>query len=140
VVDEHQEIAGRPTFQWGGKGGGSAKTGHPMFLNGIQIAGKFVQRPVIVFAAPRRRTKSLIAAELDSLRTPLKVIQERAGHALTGSFTLDVYGVQPEWERNVEAAGKCGFEIERSVQEAESFDSLTAVSENGSQVENLEAA
>lgn len=28
---------------------------------------------------------------LDTLRIPLKVIQERAGHALTGSFNLDVW-------------------------------------------------
>ena len=35
---------------------------------------------------------------LDALRVPLKTIQERLGHALTGSFTLDVYGGQPEWD------------------------------------------
>jgi hypothetical protein len=29
---------------------------------------------------------------MDALRVPLKTIQERIGHALTGSFTLDVYG------------------------------------------------
>ena len=33
---------------------------------------------------------------MDALRVPLKTIQERIGHALTGSFTLDVYGGQPE--------------------------------------------
>lgn len=33
---------------------------------------------------------------LDALRVPPKVIQERI--ALTGSFTLDVYGGQPEWD------------------------------------------
>jgi hypothetical protein len=41
---------------------------------------------------------------LDALRVPLKTIQERIGHELTGSFTLDVYGGQPEWGRNLEAA------------------------------------
>jgi integrase len=69
-------------------------------------------------------------ALLDSLCVPLKVIQERAGHALTGSFTLDVYGGKPEWVGNVEAARKAGLAIEQSVvkaQETEPFVGLTAV-------------
>jgi integrase len=33
---------------------------------------------------------------LDALRVPLKTIQERLGHAITGSFTLDVYGGTPD--------------------------------------------
>ena len=33
---------------------------------------------------------------MDALRVPLKTIQERIGHALTGSFTLDVYRGEPE--------------------------------------------
>jgi integrase len=81
-------------------------------------------------------------ALLDSLRVPLKVIQERAGHALTGSFTLDVYGGKPEWEGNVDAARKAGLAIEQSVakaQETEPFVSLTAINENGFQSRKLEA-
>ena len=31
-------------------------------------------------------------ALMDAQHVPLKSIQERIGHALTGSFTLDVYG------------------------------------------------
>lgn len=58
-------------------------------------------------------------AILDALRVPLKTIQERLGHALTGSFTLDVYGGQPEWGRNLEAARAVGAELERAVAEAE---------------------
>ena len=54
-------------------------------------------------------------ALMDTLRVPLKTIQERIGHAITGSFTLDVYGGQPEWERNIEAARMLGAEIERAV-------------------------
>ena len=57
-------------------------------------------------------------AILDALRVPLKTIQERIGHALTGSFTLDVYGGQPEWGRNLEAARLVGAELERAVSEA----------------------
>lgn len=76
---------------------------------------------------------------LDSLRVPLKTIQERAGHALTGSFTLDVYGGQPEWGRNVEAADRAGVEIQRAVAESRNSVSLTAVKENGFHSPNLEA-
>ena len=78
---------------------------------------------------------------LDALCCPLKVIQERAGHALTGSFTLDVYGGQPEWERNVEAAELAGKEIERAVakltngQRFSLIVSLSAINEKGSGAE-----
>jgi integrase len=58
-------------------------------------------------------------AVLDALRVPLKTIQERIGHAVTGSFTLDVYGGQPEWERNLEAARLVGAELEKFVAKAE---------------------
>jgi integrase len=51
----------------------------------------------------------------DALRVPLKTIQQRIGHALTGSFTLDVYGGTPEWEPNLEAARLVGEEIEKAV-------------------------
>ena len=58
-------------------------------------------------------------AMLDALRVPLKTIQERLGHAVTGSFTLDVYGGQPEWERNLKAARLIGAELEMAAIEAE---------------------
>lgn len=48
---------------------------------------------------------------MDTLRVPLKTIQERIGHALTGSFTLDVYGGKPDLERNIEAGRVAGSEI-----------------------------
>lgn len=83
----------------------------------------------------------------DALRVPLKVIQERIGHAFTGSFTLDVYGGQPEWNGNVDAAQKLGAAIQQAVSEAEAaavevakaapFVSLTAIKENGLQTTNL---
>jgi hypothetical protein len=79
----------------------------------------------------------------DSLRVPLKTIQERIGHALTGSFTLDVYGHTLDWRENEEAAQKLGDVIAKAVADAEKnpedFGSLTAIkqksfhfSENGS--------
>jgi integrase len=52
----------------------------------------------------------------DALRVPLKTIQERLGHSLTGSFTLDVYGGTPEFERNLEAARMLGAEIDKAVE------------------------
>jgi hypothetical protein len=42
------------------------------------------------------------------------VVQTFVG-TLTGSFTLDVYGGQPKWGRNLEAALLVGAEIEKAV-------------------------
>jgi len=47
----------------------------------------------------------------------LKTIQEWIGHALTGSFPLDVYGGKPDWEPNREAARLLAAEIEKAVSE-----------------------
>jgi integrase len=81
---------------------------------------------------------------LDALRVPLKAIQERAGHALTGSFTLDVYGHAPEWELNLEAARSAGAAIETAVRKIETEESnysvsLTAIKQEQLPVRNLEA-
>jgi len=84
---------------------------------------------------------------LDALRVPLKAIQERAGHALTGSFTLDVYGHAPEWELNLEAARLAGAAIEAAVgkleeQKAEESNhsvSLTAIKQEQLPISILEA-
>jgi hypothetical protein len=75
---------------------------------------------------------------------PVKTIQERIGHALTGNFTLDVYGEQPDWQHNVEAARVVGAELEKAVALAEAkqkqenksgeaipFGGLTTNSQNG---------
>ena len=62
------------------------------------------------------------ASLLGSLRTPLKTIQERLGHALTGSLTLDVY-THAEWKENEEAAKLAGDAIEKAVNSV----SLTAI-------------
>ncbi|MGD0976074.1 MAG: hypothetical protein ABR866_18460 [Candidatus Korobacteraceae bacterium] len=75
-------------------------------------------------------------------------------HAFTGSFTLDVYGGQPEWSENLDAARKAGSAIAQAVQKAEAeaetvtcasrtdekaedFVSLTAINGNGLQTLNL---
>ena len=79
------------------------------------------------------------ASMLDSLRVPLKVIQERLGHALTGSFTLDVYGHSLDWKYNAEAAIKAGAVIAEAVKKFENSVSLTAVNGNGLQSPKLEA-
>ncbi|HXM94216.1 MAG TPA: hypothetical protein VOA64_08185 [Candidatus Dormibacteraeota bacterium] len=57
---------------------------------------------------------------------PLKTIQERLGHALSGSLTLDVY-THAEMPENVEAAQWAGEAIEKSVDSV----SLTAIQEKG---------
>ncbi len=80
---------------------------------------------------------------MDSLRVPLKAIQERIGHALAGSFPLDVYGHTLDWKASEEAARGLGDEIARAVTEAESnVDSapFTAHNENDFQTLNLEVA
>ncbi len=86
---------------------------------------------------------------LDALRCPLKTIQGRVGHAFTGSFTLDVYGGRPEWDRNLEAARLVGAEIEKAVEKLEQerkaetaenveyFVSLTAITGSSPTVETL---
>jgi hypothetical protein len=56
---------------------------------------------------------------MDVLRVPLKTIQERIGHALTGSFTLDVYGHTFDWTSNEDAAKRLGEEIAKAVAEVE---------------------
>ncbi len=67
----------------------------------------------------------------DSLRVPLKTIQERIGHALTGSFTLDVYGHTLDGRENKEAAQRLGDSRAKAVADVkkDSDDSgrLTAI-------------
>jgi integrase len=52
---------------------------------------------------------------MDALRVPVKTIQERLGHSLTGCIHVGRLRGQPDWERNVEAAQLIGAEIERVV-------------------------
>jgi hypothetical protein len=75
---------------------------------------KSLEIPKAGFHAFRHFNVSL----MDEWSIPLKTIQERIGHAFTGSFTLDVYGGKPEWDRNLEAARLAGAEIEKAVQQA----------------------
>ena len=78
---------------------------------------------------------------MDSLRVPLKTSQERIGHALTGSFTLDVYGHTLDWKSNEEAAKGLGEQIAKAVTAAESnLDSgpLTAHKQENFQTRDLE--
>ncbi len=117
----------------------SASTGSPVDMNvhrrrKMTALLKSLEIPQAGFHAFRHFNVSL----LDALRVPLKTIQERAGHALTGVFTLDVYGGQPEWERNLEAGRLAGSEIEKAVSKLENerssalVGSLLAIEEKGS--------
>ena len=114
----------------------SASTGSPVDMNvhrrrKMTTLLKSLAIPQSGFHAFRHFNVSL----LDALRVPVKTIQERAGHALTGVFTLDVYGGSPEWERNLEAGRLAGSEIERAVRKletaanAEIVGSLSAIEE-----------
>jgi integrase len=74
------------------------------------------------------------ASLLSLLRVPLKVIQERLGHASVGSLTLDVY-THAEWEENVEAAQLAG----RAIEKAANSVRLTAGNEEGLPMKKSEA-
>ncbi|HVB87267.1 MAG TPA: hypothetical protein VNK23_11450, partial [Candidatus Dormibacteraeota bacterium] len=74
------------------------------------------------------------ASLLSSLRVPLKVIQERLGHASAGSLTLDVY-THSEWKENVEAAQLAGEQIEKAANSV----SLTAIQQKGPADQNQQA-
>ncbi|MCU1224531.1 MAG: hypothetical protein JWQ42_2624 [Edaphobacter sp.] len=80
---------------------------------------------------------------MDALRVPLKTIQERIGYALTGSFTLDVYGHTLDWKANVDAAQRLGEEITKAVKAAEeNLDSghLTAHQKRNFQTQDLDVS
>lgn len=74
------------------------------------------------------------ASLLSSLRIPLKMIQERLGHASAGSLTLDLY-VHSEWSQNVEAAQLARQTMEKAVNSG----SLTACKEEGLPIQKSEA-
>jgi hypothetical protein len=63
---------------------------------------------------PQLSSLQINASLLNALRVPLKTIQERLGHALSGSLRLDVY-THAEWPENVEAAKLAGEQIEKAV-------------------------
>jgi integrase len=82
---------------------------------------------------------------LDSLRVPLKTIQERIGHALTGSFTLDVYGHTLDWKANEEAAQRLGDELAKAVaktvdaeKDSDNSDCLTAIKKKNFHSQKME--
>jgi len=74
------------------------------------------------------------ASLLSSLRIPLKVIQERLGHASAGSLTVDVY-THSEWPQNAEAAQLGRQAIEKAVNSV----CLTASNEEGLPIRKSEA-
>jgi hypothetical protein len=50
------------------------------------------------------------------------MIHERVGYALTGSFTLDVYGHTLDWPENEGVVQKLGDRIAKPVADAENSD------------------
>jgi ferredoxin-NADP reductase len=78
---------------------------------------------------------------MDVLRVPFNSIQERICHALTGSFTLDVYGQRLDWKASQDAADStvqqadrdrlsqnlCLFYSNRRPEDAAFLDTLTTL-------------
>jgi integrase len=98
----------------------SSLTGRPVDMN-VHRRRKMTEllKSLGILQAGFHAFRHFNVALMDALRVPLKTIQERIGHALTGSFTLDVYGGQPEWGRNLEAATMVGAELERAAAKRE---------------------
>jgi integrase len=121
----------------------SASTGSPWDMNVFRKRkmGKLLKSLKIKqagFHAFRHFNVGLLA----SLGVPLTVIKDRAGHAFTGSFTIDVYGGKPDFSGNVEAARKAGLAIEQAVRtlEVERFGGLSAIQKNGLSILHTQAA
>jgi hypothetical protein len=123
----------------------TVSTGSPLDMNversrRLAPSLKALELPKAGYHAFRHFNVSL----MDALRVPLKTIQERIGHALTGSFTLDVYGHTLDWKYNEDAAKGLGEEIARAVESQQrehiSVDSghLTAHQKENFQTQNLE--
>lgn len=123
----------------------TVSTGSPLDMNversrRLAPTLKVLELPKAGYHAFRHFNVSL----MDALRVPLKTIQERIGHALTGSFTLDVYGHTLDWKYNEDAATGLGEEIARAVEsqrrEHISVDSghLTAHQKENFQTQDLE--
>jgi integrase len=120
----------------------SVSTGSPLDMNverqrRLKPLLETLELPTAGFHAFRHFNVSL----LDSVRTPLKTIQERIGHSLTGSFTLDVYGHALDWKANKEAAQNIGEVIANAVANSESnhSDCLTAINGKSFHSRKMEA-
>ena len=118
----------------------SSKSGTPRDMNvyhsrKMAVLLKSLGIPQAGFHAFRHFNVAL----MDAQRVPLKTIQERIGHSLTGSFTVDVYGGKPEWEPNREAARLIAEEIEKAVKLVESNRKTAPVGGLSEVVGNLSA-
>ncbi len=105
----------------------SASTGSPWDMN-LLVTRKLhpLLRSLGIAPAGLHAFRHFNASLLGSLRVPLKVIQERLGHARVGSLTIDVY-THSQWKENVEAAQLAGEAIEKAANSV----SLTAVQQQG---------
>jgi HK97 family phage major capsid protein len=124
---------GRPYFLVNEDTGLLMINGKPLYVYAAMPAYNAASSPVV---------RHFNVSVMDSLRVPLKTIQERIGHALTGSFTLDVYGHTLDWKANEEAATSLGVVIAKAVTENGSNQNsgpLTAHNEEGFQTRSLEA-
>ena len=76
---------------------------------------KVLLAPLGMPQAEFRAFPHFMVAIPDALRVPLKTIQERLGHAVTGWFTLDVYGGKPERDWDPEVARTAGTELGKAI-------------------------
>jgi hypothetical protein len=76
------------------------------------------------------------------MRPVVQVNEECIGHALTGSFTLDVFGHTLDWRENEEAAQKLGDVLAKAVADAEknsdNSDCLTAIKQKSFHSQKME--
>jgi hypothetical protein len=100
---------------------------------------KYVQARALVISAA---LLSGIPA-IQNIRVPdWGTSRQIAGLLTTGSFTLDVYGGKPDFQRNIEAGKRAGKAIQRAIveQQSEKASELNCcLTTNGSQAANLEA-
>jgi hypothetical protein len=102
------------------------ESGKPWDQNGVRKRLQRVLRALGIKPAGLHAFRHFNASLMDQLRIPLKLRQERLGHASTGSLTLDVY-TQTSWEEDYEAAEAIDAAIEKAVNSV----SLTAAEEKG---------
>jgi len=58
------------------------------------------------------------ASMMDHLNVPLKLREERIGHAMTGSITMNVYTHRFDEQSNMDAAKRLGNELEKAMKKA----------------------
>jgi hypothetical protein len=128
--------------RWGTRSYFTVSTGSPLDMN-VERSRRLapVLETLELAKAGYHAFRHFNVSMMDALSVPLKTIQERIGHALTGSFTLDVYGQTLDWKVNEHTAKGLANEIAKAVTAVESnLDSghLIAYQKENFQIRDLE--